>query len=459
VADLLDQLRAVVGDQGVIVGDAVSQRATSFWDATPCRAKAIVRPRNTEEVSKVLALCHAAGHVVVTQGGVTGCSMGADAQTGEIALSTERMRQIEAIDPIGATATVQAGVTMQALQEAAREYQLLYAVDIGARGSCTVGGNVATNAGGINVLRYGMMRAQVLGLEAVLADGTVVSSMNHMLKNNAGFDIKQLMIGTEGSLGVVTRVVVRLHPLPTSRNTAFVALKSFDDVTALLGRMQREMAGTLSAFEVMWDNYYLAATETGGHRPPLARDYPFYVLMEAEGADPKADAVRFEQVLEAAMESGLILDAVIPQSENERRALWDIRENFEFMMAGRTTYLYDVSLPIREMASYAAEVQASTAQAWPHGRTIIFGHLADGNLHLFIQPQDDAATHAASDALIYAPLTSRQGSVSAEHGIGLEKQGWLNRCRTAEELALMRTLKQALDPKGILNPGRVIPPQ
>jgi len=459
VEALLEQLRSVLGDGGVIEGAEVTQRATSFWDARPCQARAILRPRTTEEVSRVLALCHAAGHPVVTQGGVTGCSMGADAQPGEIALSTERMRAIEAIDPVGATATVQAGVTMQALQEAVREHGLLYAVDLGARGSCTIGGNVATNAGGINVLRYGMMRAQVLGLEAVLADGTVVSSMNHMLKNNAGFDIKQLMIGTEGSLGVVTRVVVRLHPLPTSRSTAMVALESFEAVTTLLGRMQREMAGTLSAFEVLWDNYYLAATEPGGHRPPLARDYPFYVLMEAEGADPRADAVRFEQVLEAAMENGLILDAVIPQSEAERRALWDIRENFEFMMAGRTTYLYDVSLPIREMASYTADVQASTAAAWPGGRTIIFGHLADGNLHLFIQPQDDTATHAASDALVYAPLTTRQGSVSAEHGIGLEKQGWLDRCRTAEELNLMRTLKQALDPKGILNPGRVIPPR
>lgn len=455
---LISELSGIVGEGGVLVGEAVAARATSHWDPSPCAAAAIIRPRDTAQLSRVVAACHAAGRPLVTLGGATGCSLGADALPGELLLSTERMNVIEAIDPLGATATVQAGVRLQALQEAVREHGLLFALDLGARGSCTVGGNVATNAGGINVLRYGMMRAQVLGLEAVLADGTVVSSMNHMLKNNAGFDLKQLMIGTEGTLGIVTRVVVRLQPLPVSRNTALVALADFEAVTDLLTRMQREMAGTLSAFEVMWNNYYRAATAPGGHRAPMAGDHPFYVLMEAEGADPQADAERFGQVLEAVLEDGLIVDAVLPRSETERQALWGIRENFEAMMAGRTTFLYDVSLPIGHMRSYADEVLAAMVATWPAGRAIIFGHLADGNLHLFIQPEDAQATHAQSDALVYGPLAARGGSVSAEHGIGREKQAWLDRCRTPEELALMRTLKQALDPKGILNPGRVIPP-
>ncbi|QID18844.1 FAD-binding oxidoreductase [Nitrogeniibacter mangrovi] len=455
---LIDAIRHVVGETGLVRGEAVAARATSYWDPAPCRARAIVRPASTAEVAEVLRLCHAAGQAVVTQGGVTGCSQGADARAGELVLSTERLNAIEAIDPVGGTATVQAGVTLQALQEAARAHDRLFALDLGARGSCTVGGNVATNAGGINVLRYGMMRAQVLGLEAVLADGTIVSSMNHMLKNNSGFDLKQLMIGTEGTLGVVTRVVVRLHPLPASRNTALVALRDFDAVTELLTRMQRDMAGTLSAFEVMWNLYYRAATAPGGHRAPMADAHPFYVLMEAEGADTTADAARFEAVLAAVLDAGLIDDAVLPQSEAERRALWEIRENFEAMLVGRETFLYDVSLPIGEMAGYADEVLAAMDATWPQGRAIIFGHVADGNLHLFIQPQQAGATHAQSDALVYAPLTRRQGAVSAEHGIGQEKLGWLDRCRSAAEIALMRTLKQALDPKGILNPGRVIPP-
>jgi FAD/FMN-containing dehydrogenase len=454
----LNALRELLGPGGLIEGAAVGERATSFWDPSPHRAAAILRPRDTAEVSRILAQCHRDGVAVVVQGGLTGCSQGADARAGELVLSTERMSAIESIDPLGATATVQAGVRLEALQAAAREHGLLFALDLGARGSCTIGGNVATNAGGINVLRYGMMRAQVLGLEAVLADGTVVSSMNRMLKNNAGFDLKQLMIGTEGTLGVVTRVVVRLQPLPRSRNTALVALAGFEQVTALLGRMQAAMAGTLSAFEVMWDNYYRAATAPGGHRAPMAGEHPFYVLMEAEGADAATDTVRFMAVLEGLLEAGLIVDAVVPRSEAERHALWQLRENFEAMMAGRTTYLYDVSLPIGEMAGYADEVLAATAATWPQGRAIIFGHVADGNLHLFIQPNDAQATHARSDALVYEPLVARQGSVSAEHGIGMEKQAWLARCRGGAEIALMRSLKQSLDPGGILNPGRVIPP-
>ncbi len=458
MTELIHALTEALGAHAVTHGAAVAERATSYWDATPCRALAVVRPRSTAEVARVLAICHAAGQPVVTQGGATGCCQGADAASGEVVLSTERMSAIEVIDPVGGTATVQAGVRLEALQAAAREHGLLFALDLGARGSCTIGGNVATNAGGINVLRYGMMRAQVLGLEAVLADGTVISSMNQMIKNNAGFDIKQLMIGTEGVLGVVTRVVLRLQPLPSSRNTALVALQGFDAVTTLLTRMQRDLAGTLSAFEVMWDGYMRAATAPGGHRAPMAAAHPFYVLLEAEGADAVADGARFERLLAAALDDGLIDDAVIPQSEAERRALWDIRENFDAMLADRDTFLYDVSLPIGEMASYADEVLHALNATWPQGRALVFGHVADGNLHLFVQPHDDAATHAQSDALVYAPLTRRHGSVSAEHGIGTEKRGWLSCCRSASEIALMRTLKTALDPKGILNPGRVIPP-
>ena len=458
MSEVLKALRAALGDDAVIAGPALAARATSYWDAAPTRARALVRPRDTAEVSRTLAICHAHDQPVVTQGGLTGCVAGAVAGAGEVILSLERMNAIEAIDPLGATATVQAGVTLQAVQDAARAHDLLFALDLGARGSCTIGGNVATNAGGINVLRYGMMRALVLGLEAVLADGTVISSLNRMLKNNAGYDLKQLMIGTEGTLGVVTRVVLRLHPRPVSRDAALVAMDSFDQVTTLLGRMQRDLAGTLSAFEVMWNGYYRAATDTGGHRAAMGREHPFYVLLQAEGADPAGDAARFAQRLEAALEAGLIVDAVMPQSESERLALWAVRENFEAMLAGRQTFLYDVSLPVSAMAAYAEAVQAACAARWPQGRCIVFGHIADGNVHLFVQPGSDEATHADSDAIVYAPLAGCEGSVSAEHGIGTEKIGWLNRSRSAAEIDLMRLLKRSLDPKNLLNPGRVLPP-
>jgi FAD/FMN-containing dehydrogenase len=456
MSDVVRALIEALGEQGVLTGDAVSQRATSYWDASPTRAMAIVRPRDTAELSSAMAICHRLEQPVCTQGGRTGCAAGAASNEREVIISLERMNRIESIDTVGATATVQAGVTLQALQEAVREHELLFALDLGARGSCTIGGNVATNAGGINVLRYGMMRNLVLGLEAVLADGTVLSSMNEMLKNNAGYDLKQLMIGTEGTLGIVTRVVVRLAPLPTSCSAAMVALSDFGKVTDLLQRAQRDLGGTLSAFEVMWNNYYLAATEPGGHRPPMPREHPFYVLLQAEGGDARADAVRFERMLEQALETGLIDDAVIPQSETERRALWEVRENFEAMLAGRKTFLYDVSLPIRCMADYVAEVAQRIHERWPLGRAIMFGHIADGNLHLFVQPQSDDADHDASDEAVYGPLKAIGGSVSAEHGIGVEKRDWLGWSRNETELALMRTLKRALDPGNLLNPGRVI---
>ena len=455
MSDVVRALIEALGEQGVLTGDAVSQRATSYWDASPTLAMAIVRPRDTAELSRAMAICHRFDQPVCTQGGRTGCAAGAASNEREVIVSLERMNRIESIDTVGATATVQAGVTLQALQEAVREHELLFALDLGARGSCTIGGNVATNAGGINVLRYGMMRNLVLGLEAVLADGTVLSSMNEMLKNNAGYDLKQLMIGTEGTLGIVTRVVVRLAPLPTSCSAAMVALSDFGEVTDLLQRAQRDLGGTLSAFEVMWSNYYLAATEPGGHRPPMSREHPFYVLLQAEGGDADTDAARFERMLETALESGLIDDAVIPQSETERRALWEVRENFEVMLAGRKTFLYDVSLPIRCMADYADEVAQRIHERWPLGRAIMFGHIADGNLHLFVQPQSDDADHDVSDEAVYGPLKAIGGSVSAEHGIGVEKRGWLGWSRNETELALMRTLKRALDPGNLLNPGRV----
>ena len=262
-ATVVDALIEALGADAVLQGEALSQRATSYWDASPTRALALVRPRTTAEVSQTLAICAQWRQPVVTQGGQTGCTQGGDPRAEEIILSTERMAAIEEIDPLAGTATVQSGAVLQVVQETLAERGLLFPLDLGARGSCTIGGNVATNAGGINVLRYGMMRNLVLGLEAVLADGTVVSSMNQMLKNNAGYDLKQLFIGTEGTLGVVTRVVLRLFPLPSSRHTALVALESFEQASGLLRTLQRDLAGTLSAYEVMWGSYYRDVTGEG----------------------------------------------------------------------------------------------------------------------------------------------------------------------------------------------------
>lgn len=447
-------LEAALGKDVVTNGEQMDRR-TSYWNSAPATAIALLRPRNTEEVSKALAICHQHHQAVVTQGGMTNCVESADAQTNEVILSLERINQIEHIDVAGGTATVGAGVILQVLQDACLEQNVRFPLDLGARGSCTVGGNAATNAGGINALRYGMMRNLVLGMEVVLVDGTVLSAMNQMLKNNAGYDLKQLFIGSEGTLGVITRLVLKLFPKPLSCQTALVALKGFEQVMTLLQTLQRDMSGTLSAYEVMWGHYFKAVTVEGAHRAPLDRDYPFYVVLETEGADPEADGEHFTQVLEQALENEIIVDAVLPKSETERRAIWEIRENFDTILAKQPSYIYDVSLPLQAMPSYVEQVQAGLKQRWPDSCCYVLGHIADGNLHLFISPGVEGEWHADCDVDVYQPLQQYQGSVSAEHGIGLEKKAWLESSRSPAEMQMMRTLKQALDPKGLLNKGRV----
>jgi FAD/FMN-containing dehydrogenase len=457
MTDLIAALRGASSDDAVLDSGRIADRATSYWNNAPMRAAALVRPRTTAELSAVLKLCNERGQSVVTHGGLTGCVEGAITRSDDVVISLERMNAIEEIDAIGRTATVQAGVVLQKLQQTVKEQGLYFPLDLGARGSCTIGGNVATNAGGINVIRYGMMRQRVLGLEAVLADGTIVSSMNRMLKNNAGYDLKQLFIGSEGTLGIVTRVIVQLEEAPISRNSAMLALDSFAQVTALLKLLQRRLGGQLCAYEVMWGEYFHTVTSPGRQRAPMGRDHAYYVMLEAEGAQPESDEAAFVAVLEDAMEQELIVNAVIAQSESERRALWEIRENFEAVFLNKPIFLYDVSLPIRDMDGYIREVQQRLKQRWPDSICNVIGHIGDGNLHLFVHPGvAGEGLHTQSDDDVYAPLQAIGGSISAEHGIGTEKRARLPISRSAIEIELMRTLKRSLDPNNILNRGKVV---
>ncbi|MGH1371105.1 MAG: FAD-binding oxidoreductase [Cellvibrionaceae bacterium] len=453
---LLSQLLEIVDGSQWLSADELTQRPVSYWNPEATRALGLVRPVSTAQLSQIMSLCHRHRQPVVVQGGRTGCAQGAEARTEELIISLERMQAIEAIDELGGTAIVQAGAILESVQDAVAQKGWCFPLDLGARGSCTIGGNLATNAGGINVLRYGMARQLVLGLEAVMADGTVVSSMNQMLKNNSGYDLKQLFIGTEGTLGIVTRAVLRLFPKPLSCQSAMVAMESFDQVASLLNQCQTQLAGTLSAYEVMWGDYFHRVTEPGHHSAPLARDYPYYVMLEAEGADPEADGLRFQALLEEALEGGAIVDAVLPKSEHERRQLWDIRENFEALYEAGPTYLYDISLPITSMTAYVTDVKQALSQRWPGASCFVIGHIADGNLHLFVTPPNDGDDHhLAADQDVYDSLRVYRGAVSAEHGIGFEKKPWLGHSRSNEELALMKLLKRALDPHNLLNPGRV----
>ena len=453
MSGLENRLRKLLPGELIVTGDALAARPASYWDDSPTLGKLLLRPESTEQLSSVVRLCHDHGQSVVVRGGVTGLVEGAGSTADDVLISLERMNRVESIDEWDGIAVVQAGAILQTVQEHVAAKGLLFPLDFGARGSATIGGAVATNAGGLNVLRYGMMRNLVLGLEAVLADGTVVSSMNQMLKNNTGYDLKQLFIGSEGTLGIVTRAVIRLHPQTTSRQTAMLAVEDFESVVRLLQAMRSGLAGTLSAFEVMWNNYFRSVTGDNGHVAPLSRDHAYYVLAEAEGVNPDADDERFLSVLEAQLEAGGVADALIPKSGTERDALWVIREEFDSALPA---YIYDVSMPINAMPTYVDRLEQGIESWRSDASCDVFGHIADGNLHIFVRPSDNDEYRQAADRIVYESLHGLGGSISAEHGIGIEKRDWLGATRSDAEIELMRALKRTLDPANILNPGKIL---
>jgi FAD/FMN-containing dehydrogenase len=443
---VVEQLCQLLGDSGV---------RTEPDDFLP---DIIVKPSSTDEVAGILKICSAAGQALVPIGGKSGLANGHHQTDGEIGLSLERMNAIEEIDTDNRTMTVQAGCILQVAHEAAEEEGLLLPLDLGARGSATVGGNVATNAGGNMVIRYGMARDMVLGLEVVLADGTVVSSLNKMLKNNTGYDLKQWFIGAEGTLGVITRVVLRLRPLPRSQNTALLAVEDFQAVGQLLRWLDSRTAGTLSAFEVMWPEFYDFVTREGGnHTPPLPRGSAHYVLVETLGSDPGPDAESFENVLAEAMEQGLVSDAVLTRSQSERNALWEIRDDvLDFFSLG-PFIPFDISVTVDRMEDFIGDVREGARRAG-NDICVIFGHLGDCNLHVLLGNRDPLSFDpGAVQTLLYETVERYHGSVSAEHGVGLSKRAQLHRSRTREELRLMMGLKKMLDPQNILNPNKIFP--
>ena len=450
----LARLADLLGPNALVVGDELASRPASWTRAgEPCAAAALARPRSTEEVSAVLAVCHAAGRTVVPRGGATGLVDGILCGPGDIALSLERMTGIEALDPLAMTMVVRTGTTLEAVQAAAVDADLFFPLDLGARGSATIGGTISTNAGGLRVLRYGMMREMVLGLEAVLADGTVVSSMRPLIKNNTGLDLKQLFVGTEGTLGVVTRAVLRLRPAPAGTATALVACADVNAAAVILARAQRAFQGRVSSFEGMWPDFYRAMTAPGRFAPPLHRDHPYYALIEIECV-PEEEP-RFLALLESLMAEDVVRDAVIAASEEQRRALWRIRDRVELLGEAGLARPFDVSVPLSAMAGYVADARARIAAIHPDAASVAYGHVGDNNIHWNTARLPDPALEAEVEAAIYEPLAALQGSVSAEHGIGLEKRGKLGLSRSAAEIATMRAVKRALDPRGILNPGKI----
>jgi FAD/FMN-containing dehydrogenase len=457
----LARLREAVGADIVLGPDEAdfARHRQDFLQRAPATLPLVgaAYPRTTADVSAILRICDEEGLPVTPQGGMTGLTGGAVPVVPSLILSLERMRAIEDLDVDGATMTVEAGVVLETAQQAADAAGFLFPLDLGGRGSAQIGGNVSSNAGGNRVLRYGMMRELVLGLEVVLADGTIVTALNRMLKNNAGYDLKHMFIGAEGTLGVVTRVVLRLYPKPRSIATGLVAVDDFASLLTVMRRAKEAFGGTLGAFEVMWADFYRLGTTALGRTPPLSHGHDAYVLLELLGTDPEADPPRFEATLAAFVEEGLVQDAVIAQSEAQRAALWAIRDcPGEFPKVFWPQLSFDISLPAGKIGDFMADVRGRLQACWPDVQTVFFGHLADSNLHLSARIEADPLPEHAMDTVVYSAVGDWGGSISAEHGIGQLKREFLHHSRTPEEIALMRRLKAALDPKGILNPEKVI---
>ena len=456
--EVLEDLQVFLPKKAFLVDEQVSNRkAGGLHTEEAIQAEIIVRPESTEEVSKILSVCNQAGQPVIVHGGLTGLVYGTRTSPDQLILSLERMNNIEEIDPIGRTLTCQSGVTLQNIQEKAESENMIFPLDLGARGSCSIGGNISTNAGGNRVIRYGMTRDSVLGIEAVTSDGTILSSMNRMIKNNAGYDLKQLFIGTEGTLGIVTRCVLRLREAPISQNTALVGIEDFPSIVKFLKHIDSGLGGNMSAFEVMWKEFYEMVTNSLDEKSlPLKKNIPYYVLVESMGSDQVKDEEHFESLLQKALEDSVIVDAVLAKSEKERKALWAFRDDVEKQAQYGPTVMFDVSLPINEMEEYVSKVDLNLQKHWKEFHHIVWGHLADGNLHLVVGTGNlESDTIQKIENSVYEPLERIGGSISAEHGIGLEKKPYLHLSRSEAEINYMKALKDTFDPKGILNPGLI----
>ncbi|MBN9544134.1 MAG: FAD-binding oxidoreductase [Alphaproteobacteria bacterium] len=428
------------------------------------QTRLLLKPATTEQVSAVLAICHETGTPIVPQGGNTGLVGAQIPLHGEVLLSLKRMNRIRAVDAPGMTLTAEAGVTLKQAQDAAAGEQLLFPLSLGSEGSCTIGGNIATNAGGNHVLRYGMMRALVLGLEVVLADGRVLPMLKSLHKDNTGYDLKQLFIGAEGTLGIVTAASLRLFPHPAQMITALTAVPSPEAALALLGHMQARTGGLLSSFELISrPTLEMVLRHIPGTRDPLATSSPWYVLMEESGGAGASLEILTQSALEEAAGAEFLTDAVVAQNQAQARSFWHMRETIsEAEKREGVSIKHDISVPVASIPAFIAEATAVVVEKFPGARPICFGHMGDGNLHFnFSAPVgQDAAFSAQWDEVqltVHDIVKTYSGSISAEHGIGQMKRDLLPRYKSSEELDAMRALKHAFDPKNILNPGKTVP--
>ncbi|WP_298013562.1 FAD-binding oxidoreductase [uncultured Castellaniella sp.] len=468
--DHLDALRAVVGAAHVLTGPDARSYEVDWRERYQGRALAVARPGSTDEVAAVMRYCAQAGVPVIPQGGNTGLCGGATPDDSGVAviLSLQRLNRVRGIDTDNDTMDVEAGCILQSVQQAAREAGRLFPLSLAAEGSCTIGGNLATNAGGTQVLRYGNMRELTLGLEVVTAQGEIWHGLRGLRKDNTGYDLRDLYIGSEGTLGVITAATLKLHPLPVARCTALLALDSIESAIVMLGRARAGLGASLTGFELMAGNCLQDVVRCfPQQRLPFegaSAELPWFALLELSDSESEAHArERFEVVIGEAIEAGCVQDAVIAESMAQSHALWHLRESIPLAeKESGKSIKHDVSIPVSRMAEFVVGTNAALQAAFPGIRHVIFGHLGDGNLHYNVARGADWAEGqllARQDdvyALVHQRVHAVGGSISAEHGVGQLKRDALPQFKDPVEMALMHRIKAALDPQGIMNPGKVL---
>ena len=469
---LITTLRGICGDAHVLTHDDPATDL-SAWEQdwrkrVKGRALAVVRPGSTQEVAAVVKACAASGTSIVPQGGNTGLVVGGvpDSTGTQIVLSMARMNAVRAIDPANLTITVEAGCVLQNLQAAAESAGFLFPLSLGAEGSCTIGGNLGTNAGGTQVVRYGNTRELCLGLEVVTAQGEVWNGLTGLRKDNTGYDLRNLMIGSEGTLGIITAATMKLYPLPAAQLTAWAAVPSMEAAVQLLGLAHQALGPGLTGFEVMGQ---FALSLVDKHYPqlrvPLFKETPWCVLLENSDSENETHArAQFETLLEAALAQGCVTDAVVAENLTQAHGLWHIRESITMAQAEEGLNIkHDISIPVSRIPAFVAETDALLAREIPGVRMVDFGHLGDGNLHYNVQAPEGADGAAflrdweeRVNTLVFDQVIRHQGSISAEHGVGELKVDKLPLYKDPTALAMMRAVKQALDPQNILNPRKVL---
>jgi len=467
MSNLLNALRTVVGAANVLVEGDLAAYEQDWRKRYRGRALAVVRPGNTTEVAAVVKLCARHGAGLVPQGGNTGLVVGSvpDDSGSQVVLSLARMNRVRSLDSANLTLTVEAGCVLQSVQQAAAAQGFLFPLSLAAEGSCTIGGNLATNAGGTQVLRYGNARELCLGLEVVTAQGEVWEGLAGLRKDNTGYDLRDLFIGSEGTLGVITAATLKLYPQPAARTTALASLTSLEAAVSLLQLAQSRLGAGLTGFEVM-NRFSLALVRK--HFPQLRQPLPeaeWTVLLEQSDTESEAHARSlFEGLLESAMENGVISDAAVAESIEQSRAMWHLRESIPLAQPEEGPNIkHDISIPVSRIPAFVAATDAALQAAYPGTRSVNFGHLGDGNLHYNLQAPlgvDGAAflrEHEQSvNTLVYDAVMAHDGSISAEHGVGSLKRDELAQRKSPVALQMMRAIKQALDPQGVMNPGRML---